>query len=74
MSSNTREYGRANLSFIEIDSKLMHGVPKDSQVWMSHGDTIATIPSNYKVLASTNDIKVAAFKGDQEKTYGLRFI
>ena len=73
MPSKTREYGRANLSFIEIDSKLMHGVPLDSQVWMSHGDTIATIPLNYKVLASTNDIKVAAFKIDQEKTYGLQF-
>ena len=73
LASNTREYGRANLSFIDSTSDLMKGVSSGSQVWMSHGDTIATIPKNYKVLASTNDVKVAAFSIENEQTYGLQF-
>ena len=49
--SNTREYGRANLTFVDSSSELMTGVSLDSQVWMSHGDTIVNIPNNYKIIA-----------------------
>ncbi|MBT6649809.1 MAG: glutamine-hydrolyzing GMP synthase, partial [Flavobacteriales bacterium] len=73
LPSNTREYGRVNLSFVDTQSKLMKDVPTDSQVWMSHGDTIATIPFNYKVVASTNDVKVAAYEIEGEQTYALQF-
>ena len=73
LPSNNREYGRANLSYVDLGSDLMKGVSFDSQVWMSHGDTIATIPKNYKVIASTNDVEVAAYHIENEKTYGLQF-
>jgi GMP synthase (glutamine-hydrolysing) len=73
ISSNNREYGRANLSFIDSRSELMRGVSLDSQVWMSHGDTIVDISNNYKVIASTNDVKVAAYSIENEKTFGLQF-
>jgi len=73
LPSNTREYGRANLSFIDVASDLMKGVPANSQVWMSHGDTIATIPDHYKVISSTNDVKVAAYHIEDEQTYALQF-
>jgi len=73
LTSKTREYGRANLSFVDTENELMKGVPIDSQVWMSHGDTIATIPNNYKVIASTNDVKVAAYNIEGEQTYALQF-
>lgn len=73
LASNSREYGRANLSFVESESQLMRGIPTDSQVWMSHGDTIAKIPKNYNVIASTNDVRVAAYSIDNEKTFGLQF-
>jgi GMP synthase (glutamine-hydrolysing) len=73
LSSNRREYGRANLSFIDPKSKLMKGVPINSQVWMSHGDTIAYIPDNYEVIASTNDVNVAAYSIESEQTFGLQF-
>ena len=73
LPSNTREYGRANLSFVESDSMLMKGVLKGSQVWMSHGDTITFIPEAYKVIASTEDVKVAAYKIEKEQTYALQF-
>jgi GMP synthase (glutamine-hydrolysing) len=73
LPSNTREYGRANLSFVDTENELMKGVSMDSQVWMSHGDTIATIPDNYKVIASTHDVKVAAYHIQGEPTYALQF-
>jgi len=73
LPSNTREYGRANLSFVATENELMKDVSENSQVWMSHGDTIATIPDNYKVIASTNDVKVAAYHIKGEQTYALQF-
>ena len=73
LHSNNREYGRANLSFVDCDAKLMKGVSIGSQVWMSHGDTISTIPKNYKVIASTHDVHVAAFIIEDEPTYALQF-
>ena len=73
LPSTIREYGRANLSFVDMNSKLMKGVAKDSQVWMSHGDTILDIPDDYKVIASTHDVKVAAYHIQNELTYALQF-
>ena len=73
LPSNTREYGRANLSFVVTENELMKGVPTDSQVWMSHGDTIASMPKNYKVIASTHDVEVAAYEIEGEQTYALQF-
>ena len=54
--SNTREYGRANLGFIESNCSLFKNVNLHSQVWMSHGDTIVKLPKNFKVIASTEDV------------------
>ena len=71
--SNTREYGRANLGFINRNSDLMTGVPEHSQVWMSHGDTIVNLPKNYEIIASTGDVKVAAYEVKGESTWGLQF-
>ena len=73
LPSKVREYGRANLSFVDSDTKLLNGVSLDSQVWMSHGDTIAKVADNYKIIASTNDVQVAAYKIQNESTYGLQF-
>ncbi len=71
--SNTREYGRANLGFIDRSNELMTGVPDHSQVWMSHGDTIVNLPENYSIIASTGDVKVAAYEVKNENTWGLQF-
>ena len=73
LPSNTREYGRANLSFVDEHSTLMQNVSSNSQVWMSHGDTIASIPEHYKVVASTNDVEIAAYEIKGEQTYALQF-
>ena len=73
LPSKTREYGRANLSFVDSDNVLTKGISDHSQVWMSHGDTIATIPDNFKVIASTKDVKVAGFSVQGEDTFGIQF-
>ncbi len=73
LPSNKREYGRANLSFINTESDLLKNISKNTQVWMSHGDTIAKIPDNYEIIASTNDVKVGAYKIKDETTYGIQF-
>ena len=72
-ASQIREYGRANLSFIDQESDLMHGVPVESQVWMSHGDTIKDLPENFQAITSTPDVKVAGFKIADESSYGIQF-
>ncbi|WP_276165869.1 glutamine-hydrolyzing GMP synthase [Zobellia alginiliquefaciens] len=71
--SNTREYGRANLSYIKSDEAFFEGVSEGSQVWMSHSDTIQTLPDYGVVLASTNDVKHAAYKIENESTYAIQF-
>lgn len=71
-ASNTREYGRANLSKVN-DQILFEGIEAGSQVWMSHGDTIKSIPSNYKIIASTHDVEIAAYKIESENTYAIQF-
>ncbi len=71
--SDSREYGRANLAYVDKNSELLKGVSDHSQVWMSHGDTIVRLPENFKIIASTEDIDVAAFRIDGEVTYGLQF-
>ena len=73
MPSNNREYGRANLGFVDKSDPLLRHISQDTQVWMSHGDTIMKLPENYKIIASTGDIKVGAFSVKNEKTFGLQF-
>ena len=61
-SSNIREYGRANLKVIENDNILFEGVKENSQVWMSHSDTIGVLPKNSILLASSDDVENVAFQ------------
>ncbi|MGA9270188.1 MAG: glutamine-hydrolyzing GMP synthase [Lutimonas sp.] len=72
-ASNSREYGRANLSFLDHSNELFDGISEGTQVWMSHSDTIMELPDHYKVIASTNDIDNAAFKIEGEETYAIQF-
>ncbi|WP_297449755.1 glutamine-hydrolyzing GMP synthase [uncultured Alistipes sp.] len=71
--SATREYGRAMLSKVEGDNPLICGLSDRSQVWMSHGDTIVRIPDHYKIIASTEEVPVAAFRIEGERTWGIQF-
>ena len=71
--SNIREYGRANLSTILSYDGLFAGISENTQVWMSHSDTIAKLPENGVRLASTNDVANAAYRIDGEDTYAIQF-
>lgn len=71
--SDTREYGRANLSFIREKEPFFAHIRKGSQVWMSHSDTIKHLPDHAIRLASTNDVENAAFKLEGEETYAIQF-
>jgi GMP synthase (glutamine-hydrolysing) len=71
--SNSREYGRANLSFVEDNNPLFKGISNESQVWMSHADTILKVPESYNIIASTHDVKVAGFSVNNEQTWGIQF-
>ena len=73
LPSEHREYGRANLSFVKENNELFKGVSDNSQVWMSHADTITKIPDNYTIISSTKDVKFAGYQINGEKTYGIQF-
>lgn len=66
MRSEKREYGKANLTRFFKEDSLFDNVSENSQVWMSHGDTIANIPSNFELLAGTSSIDVAAYKSKDD--------
>ncbi len=71
--SNSREYGRANLKFADTSNPLFKNISDNSQVWMSHADTILSIPDHFTVVASTHDVKVAGFSVNNEQTWGIQF-
>lgn len=73
VASKIREYGRAHLNYVDKDSALFKGVGENSQVWMSHGDTIERMPENYKVICSTESVKNAGYKIEGEETYAIQF-
>lgn len=72
-ASSKREYGRANLSFVDHSQDLLKGVAEDSQVWMSHADTIYELPENTDIICSTEDVKVAGYRFHDETTYAIQF-
>ena len=71
--SEKREYGRASLQILQPDV-LLEGVSAQSQVWMSHSDTIKELPEGFVLLGNTDSIPVAAFKRSNGlPLYGLQF-
>lgn len=71
--SKIREYGRAKLTTVDHHNELLKEISIDSQVWMSHADTIESVPSSFELIASTPSVKIAAFQLKGEKTYGIQF-
>ena len=71
--SNTREYGRANLSMIKGEEAFLEGVSANSQVWMSHSDTIKQLPTGAIKIASTHDVENAGYRIEGEDTYAIQF-
>jgi len=72
-ASAHREYGRANLNFVDASCNLMSGIHDGSQVWMSHGDTITKVPEHFNIVASTADVRVGGYQIKNEQTWGIQF-
>jgi GMP synthase (glutamine-hydrolysing) len=71
--ADSREYGRANLKTVDTTNPLFEGFDQHSQVWMSHGDTITAIPSDFKVIGSTADVTNAAFASTKQPIWAVQF-
>ena len=70
--TTTREYGRSNLK-IDSDSPIFKGLPRDSVVWMSHGDHVDSLPEGTGIIASTETLDAAAIENSERNFYGLQF-
>lgn len=68
-----REYGRARLTTVDHHSDLLKEISLDTQVWMSHADTIVSVPEDFNIIASTPTVRVAAFRVRDEDIYGIQF-
>jgi len=73
LPSQMREYGRARLTTVDHHNELLKEISLDTQVWMSHADTIASVPSDFEVIASTLSVPVAAYKIKDKSIYGIQF-
>lgn len=71
--SNNREYGRAKLTTVDHHSELLKEISIDTQVWMSHADTIDRVPDSFEIIASTPAVKNAAYKVKNENIWGIQF-
>ena len=72
-SADSREYGRAKLEYINASDPLLKGIETGAQVWMSHGDTITALPDKFKIIASTDQVPVAAYRVEGEQVWGVQF-
>lgn len=72
-AARSREYGRAHVTVQDATDPLFKGMSASSQVWMSHGDTITDLPDGFEVVASTGDVRNAAFRIVGEDTWGIQF-
>ncbi|MCK4631826.1 MAG: glutamine-hydrolyzing GMP synthase [candidate division Zixibacteria bacterium] len=70
--AETREYGRAYLEF-DSENRLFSGIPRRSQVWMSHGDSVEKLPDGFRVIGSTDTLKAAAVADEKRRIYGVQF-
>ncbi len=71
--AGSREYGRAHLEYIDSSEPIFKDIEPGTQVWMSHGDTITEIPSTFRRIASTDKVRIAAYRIEGEQTWGVQF-
>lgn len=71
--ADSREYGRAHLGVFETNNVLLKGLRPNTQVWMSHGDTITSLPAGFRKIASTDKVEIAAYQIENEQVWGVQF-
>ncbi|HLD22254.1 MAG TPA: glutamine-hydrolyzing GMP synthase, partial [Patescibacteria group bacterium] len=69
--AHNREYGKAQVH-IDTNSPLFNGLSKTEQAWMSHWDSVTTVPPGFQVIGKTNDCPVAAMAHEKKRFYGLQ--
>lgn len=69
----SREYGRALLNYVDPQCEILKGIEPGAQVWMSHGDTITALPEGWKIVASTDKVKIAAYEVPGARQWGVQF-
>lgn len=67
-----KEFGPAKIKIIG-ESELFAGIPKTSDVWMSHGDELKKLPKGFRGIAKTSDVKFAAVSDEKRKIYAVQF-
>ena len=72
VNAPAREYGRAQCE-ITTSGELFAGLPTSTEVWMSHGDQVSSVPKEFESLAKTSTCPVAAVKHQRLPIYGLQF-
>lgn len=70
--SKAREYGHSELK-VKVPDKLFKAYPKKARVWMSHGDSVVTLPKDFKTTASTQTLSIAALANEKRRIYGVQF-
>ena len=74
-SSDKREFGHASIR-LEGESDFLSALGSneiDQDVWMSHGDKVTRLPSNFRVIASSESAPIAAMECEEKKLYGVQF-
>ncbi|MDO4185183.1 MAG: glutamine-hydrolyzing GMP synthase [Bacteroidales bacterium] len=71
--AGSREYGRAHLRWFEAENPLFKGFEPNSQVWMSHGDTITKLPRKCRKIASTESVELAAYASEEVPMWAVQF-
>ena len=72
LGGKLKEFGKKTL-YVKKNGKLLKGLQKKEQVWMSHGDLVARLPDGFEILAGTDTCKIAAFENNDKKLYGIQF-
>jgi GMP synthase (glutamine-hydrolysing) len=72
VSSPNREFGYARLKVLDVTSLLFQGLPKELDVWMSHGDHVTEVPPGFQVTALTDDA-LNAMEDQSRGIYGVQF-
>jgi GMP synthase (glutamine-hydrolysing) len=73
LPSDIREYGRANLVYVNDKDPLFNNIKTGTQVWMSHADTISGIPDSFEITGSTAEVRSGAYRITGESTWGIQF-
>lgn len=72
-SVGKRDYGKSNINVLDQESDLLRGISSPSQVWMTYGDSIESLPKGFKAIAESKESKNCAFEVEGEKTFGIQF-